>query len=107
MRYIILKQDIIKLPFTGMYSKVTQDKIGKLRKRFYKNTKVKLVFIIDKLRQTFTYKDFYPSVPSSKVFYKFVCTRCNASYIGQTHRHLTTRIDEHLGKDKKSHIYNT
>ena len=27
------------------------------------------------------------------------------SYIGQTKRHLSTRIEEHLGKDKKSHIY--
>ena len=36
---------------------------------------------------------------------EFVCASCNASYVGQTHRHLTTRIDEHFGKDKKSHIY--
>ena len=26
-------------------------------------------------------------------------------YVGQTHQHLTKRIDEHFGKDKKSHIY--
>ena len=94
-----------KLPFIGMYSKVTQNKIEKLCKRFCKNAKVKLVFTSDKLRQTFTYKDSYPSVLSSKVVYKFVCASCNASYVGQTHRHLTTRIDEHFGKDKKSHIY--
>ena len=35
----------------------------------------------------------------------FVCASCNASYVGQTHQHLITRIDEHFGKDKKSHIY--
>ena len=34
-------------------------------------------------------------------FYKFVF----ASHVGQTCQHLTTKIDEHLGKDKKSHIY--
>ena len=34
----------IKLPFIGMYSKVTQNKIEKLCKRFCKNVKVKLVF---------------------------------------------------------------
>ena len=33
-----------KLPFIRMYSKVTQNKIGKLCKRFCKNGKVKLVF---------------------------------------------------------------
>ena len=94
-----------KLPFIGMYSKVTQNKTGKLRKRFCKNAKVKLVFTSDKFRQTFSYKDSYPSVLSSKVVYKFVCASCNASYVGQTHRHLTTRTYEHFGKDKKSHIY--
>ena len=62
-------------------------------------------FTINKLCQTFSYKDSYPSVLSSKVVYKFVCASCNSSYVGQTHRYLTTRIDEHFGKDKKSHIY--
>ena len=33
-----------KLPFIGMYSKVTQNKIEKLCKRFCKSAKVKLVF---------------------------------------------------------------
>ena len=88
-----------------MYFKVTQNKIEKLCKRVCKNVKVKLVFTSDKLRQTFSYKDSYPSVLSSKVVYKFVCASCNASYVGQMHRHLTNRIDEHFGKDKKSHIY--
>ena len=74
-----------KLPLIGMYSKVTQNKIEKLCKIFCKNAKAKLVFTSDKLCQTFTYKDFYPSVFSSKVVYKFACVSCNASYVGQTH----------------------
>ena len=68
-----------------MYSKVTQNKIEKLCKRFCKSAKVKLVFTSNKLCQTFSYKDSYPSVLSSKVVYKFVCASCNASYVGQTH----------------------
>ena len=51
------------------------------------------------------YKDSYASVLSSKVVFKFVCSNCNDSYVGQTHRHLPTRIDEHFGKDKTSHRY--
>ena len=93
-----------KLPFIGMYSKVTQNKVQKLCKRFCKNVKVKPVFSTNKLRQTFSYKDSCPSVLSSKFVYKFVCANCNASYVGQMHRHLTTRIDEHFAKDKKLHI---
>ena len=41
----------------------------------------------------------------SFVIYKFVCASCNACYIGETTRHLSTRIKEHLGLDKQSHIY--
>ena len=47
----------------------------------------------------------YQSQYFSKVVYKFVFANCNASYIGQTCRHLTTTKDEHFGKYKKSHIY--
>ena len=94
-----------RLSFVRMYSKVTQTKIEKRWKRFFKNAKVKLVFTSDKLRQVFVHKDSYPSVLSSKVVYEFNCASCNTSYVGQTHRHLTTSIDEHFGKDKKSRIY--
>ena len=30
---------------------------------------------------------------------------CNACYIGEVTRHLSTRIKEHLEKDKKSHTF--
>ena len=36
--------------------------------------------------------------------YKFTCASCRSSYIGQTCRHLKTRIEEHIKKDDKSHI---
>ena len=71
-----------KPPFTGMYSKVMQNKIEQLCNRFCKSVKLKLVFTSDRLRQRFSYKDSYPSVLSSKVVYKFVCASCNASYVG-------------------------
>ena len=82
-----------------------QKKIDQLCKRFCKSLKVKLVFTSEKLRCAFSTKDPYKSEHLSKVVYKFVCASCNASYVGQTCRHLATRIDEHFGKDKKSHIY--
>ena len=39
----------------------------------------------------------------SFVVYRFVCPGCNARYIGETTRHLTTRIAEHLSS-QSSHI---
>ena len=46
-----------------------------------------------------------PKSLQSYVVYQFTCAGCKACYIGETERHLNTRTDEHLGKDKKSHIY--
>ena len=53
----------------------------------------------------FSTKDNLPNALKSNVVYKFSCASCNASYIGETTRHLTTRIKEHLSSDKKSHIF--
>ena len=33
----------------------------------------------------------------SNVVYKFTCRQCNATYVGETSRHLQTRIAEHRG----------
>ena len=37
--------------------------------------------------------------------YKFPCASCSSSYIGETCRHFKTRIEEHIKKDDKSHIF--
>ena len=39
------------------------------------------------------------------VVYKFVCPGSNVCCIGETTRHLSTRIKGHLQTDKKSHIF--
>ena len=35
----------------------------------------------------------------SKVVYKLTCSGCNSTYVGQTVRHLATRVDEHRKGD--------
>ena len=50
-------------------------------------------------------KNPVPKFLKSFVVYKFVCPDCNACYIGETTRHLSTRIKEHLETDKKSHFF--
>ena len=42
----------------------------------------------------------------SGVVYKITCPRCNACYVGQTSRHLQTRIKEHrtISGPVKNHI---
>ena len=46
-----------------------------------------------------------PKLLKSNVVYKFNCGGSNATYIGETTRHFTTRMTEHLERDKESHIY--
>ena len=41
----------------------------------------------------------------SFLVYKFTCTSCSSSYIGETCSHFETRIEEHINKDNKSHIF--
>ena len=37
--------------------------------------------------------------------YKFTCASCSSSYSGETCPHFKTRIEEHIKKDNKSHIF--
>ena len=53
----------------------------------------------------FSRKDSVISALKSNLVHNFSCAGCNACYIGETERYLSTRINEHLHTDKKSHIY--
>ncbi|XP_024871861.1 uncharacterized protein LOC112454599, partial [Temnothorax curvispinosus] len=46
-------------------------------------------------------KDKLDNMKETGVVYKIECNDCNVSYIGQTLRHLETRVKEHLGDIKK------
>jgi hypothetical protein len=95
-----------KLPFIGKFSSFTQKKINKIIGKFCKeNVKIKVIFTPFKIGSMFSTKDLIPRSLKSQVVYKFTCPGCNASYIGETNRHLSTRIKEHLSSDKSSHIY--
>ncbi len=48
-------------------------------------------------RDKIHFKDKVPKFLRSGVVYSFKCRCCSASYVGQTTRHLHTRISEHLG----------
>jgi len=53
----------------------------------------------------FSVKDPIPLDLRSRVVYKFTCAGCNACYIGETSRHLSTRVREQLSRDGNSHIF--
>ena len=41
----------------------------------------------------------------TSVVYKFLCEGCNASYVGETSRYLSTRVREHMVSDRTTHIF--
>ena len=95
------KSDVhyFKLPYIGNLSHHIKNQLSKLCKEFCKeNFNIKLVFNSFKIKNYFAYKDSFP-------VYKFTCASCSSSYIGETCRHFKTRIEEHIKKDNKSHIF--
>ena len=83
-------------------------KVQKLKKvcdQYCKDLSFKIVSTTFKFGDLFIIKDAIPKLLKSFVVYKFVCPGCNYCYIGEITRHLSTRIEEHLRKDKKSHIF--
>ena len=94
-----------KLPYIGHYSGVTQKRIRHLIKRYCNNIDIKLIFSSFKIGNLFSAKDPIPSNLLSSVVYKFSCAGCNACYVGETTRHFSTLVREHLATDRASLTY--
>ena len=58
-----------------------------------------------KFTNYFSYKEPILDDLESFLVYKFTCASCSSRYIDETCRHLKTRIEEHIKKDNKSHIF--
>ena len=98
----------VKLPYIGNLSHHVKNKLLKLCKEFCKeNFNIKLVFNSFKIKNYFSYKDPIPDDLKSLLIYKFTCASCSSSHIGKTCRYFNykTRIEEHMKKDNKSHIF--
>ena len=102
------KSDVhhFKLPYIGNVSHHIKNILLKLSKEFYKeNFNIKLVFNSFKIKNYFSYKDPISNDLKSFLVYKFTCASCSSSYIDETCRHFKTRIEDHIKKDNKSHIF--
>ena len=94
-----------KLPHIGPFSIITQRRIKKLVNTLCSDLEINLVFAPFKIKSWFGAKDPIPVGLRSRVIYRFSCAGCSACYIGETNRHFSTRIREHLASDKNSHIF--
>ena len=81
----------LPLQFRGVH---TTAFAGRLRSIL--SGRVRIVYLTTKLRSLLPLPRYQPQVVEcSKVVYTYLCPHCRASYIGQTKRHLVTRIAEH------------
>ena len=89
----------------GHFSGIAQHRLRKLINRFCKPIDIKLVFSTFKIKSFFNVKESLPDRLRACIVYKLSCASCNACYIGETSRHFSTRIHEHLPSDRSSHVW--
>ena len=94
-----------KLPYIGFYSTYTGKKISSMINKDGKDLNVKVIFSPFKLSAMFSPEDFIPESLKSHVAYQFTCASCGPRYFSETNRHFRTRANEHLFRDKNSHVF--
>ena len=82
--------------------------LTKLAYRFYPQISLKIIFQNNfSIKSFFPFKDRVDTLLQSDVVYKYSCSHCNATYVGETARHLHTRISEHRGVSHRTgHLLN-
>ena len=66
---------------------------------------MKLVFISFKIKNYLSYKDPISNDLKSFLVYNFTCPSCSSGCIGETCRHFKTKIDKHMKRDNKFHVF--
>ena len=84
---------ILMVQYRGNHSQTLEKKVRDI-------TNALIIFTTRKLK-TFmpSLKSSFSSELKSKVVYRLECCGCKSIYVGQTVRHLTTRIEEHRKED--------
>ena len=91
------------VPYIKECSMVFKTGICKINKKLT-NNKIIPYFKTFKTQHFFHNKDKLSPNVSSSLVYKFQCEHCEAGYIGETRRHLQTRITEHIRGNPPSEI---
>ena len=80
-------------------------KMNRFYKYYCKSLNIKIVLTSFKVADMFNVKEPIPKSLKSFAVYKFVCPGCNACYICEATRYLSTRIKQYLGMDRNCHIF--
>ena len=96
----------LKLSYICNLSHHLKNKLSSKEKSLVKKIlTLRQILIHSKLKNYFSNKDPIPNDSKSLLVYTFTCASCSSNYIGETCRHFKTRIEEHIKKDNKSHIF--
>ena len=96
---------VLKIPFVGEASYKFRNQIVPLIKSVLE-VDVRPVFVSCKTSNYFSLKCSTPFPYKSNVVYLYKCVLdATTTYIGETTRHLITRVNEHYKYDKKSAIF--
>ena len=86
------KEVILPLMFLGKISIQIKKKLQIIFRDYGRGVKLKIVFSSpNKLCSGFVFKDRLPRELDSMLLYKFTCSTCNCTYIGETKRHFQVR----------------
>lgn len=64
-----------------------------------------MIFQTYKTKNIFCNKTSTPLGIQADLVYKFSCSGCEAIYVGETQRHLRTRVCEHAQPSRNTHVY--
>ena len=96
----------LKLSYICNLSHHLKNKLSSKEKSLVKKIlTLRQILIHSKLKNYFSYKDPIPNDSKSLLVYTFTCASCSSNYIGEMCHHFKTRIEEHIKKDNKSHIF--
>jgi hypothetical protein len=86
------------VPYLGDSNTIVKKQIRTLVQKFYPQLDLRIIFTNSfSMQSLFKVKDRMPTLMRSNVVYKYTCSQCQATYCGETTRHLQTRIAEHKG----------
>ena len=86
------------LPFTGHHGFLIRNRLRCLFLKAYPQVSISVIFSPScRISSLFKFKDRVQAPLRSSILYKFSCGGCNATYVGETRRHLKKRIEEHTG----------
>ncbi|CAF2060898.1 unnamed protein product [Rotaria magnacalcarata] len=93
---------VLRIPYYGNPTHIYGKRVTTAVAAQYPLKQVRVVYdITARIGHNFTTKDKIPTEFRSGVVYEATCPVCNEKYIGQTCRHLKTRINEHLSYQKR------